>query len=405
MHLNGIAALLTTYPLAAPRHGGQIRSSQIAEALRKRGLQVLTIAVADAGGYSRKDLSPNDIFFPTDSAFRLFDGVPVPYASDYLSGLYAAKDETAYQHILAAVPPRIDFLFLEQPWMLPTAQRLRTDRDIGCLVYSSQNDETALKRSMLERHHPEVAVALLEHISAQERKVCEEADLVFAVSESDIAALSRRCHKPIVLVPNGVEPRQAREQDIKRWQHVVTKDVARFGLYVASAHPPNFEGFFEVLGSRFGCMSPMEAIIVVGGASKHIERALSQREYAELCRSRLRFIGPVDAEDLAAIKQLAHAFVLPILQGSGSNLKTAEALYSRAWVVGTPVSFRGFERFRELPNVIIADAGKEFSNAIRQVMSCPAPVLSDEQSRMLEELTWDRTLAPMVDAISSRAQQ
>ncbi|HEX6120251.1 MAG TPA: glycosyltransferase [Dongiaceae bacterium] len=397
-----IVVLLTTYPLVHPRHGGQIRSAQVAKALLRAGFTVVALAIADAENCSRAHLGPHDIFFPPDSGYRLVHGVKAPYANDYLSGLYAASDEDAYRRICAALPSRIDAIILEQPWMLPVAQRLRADRHVGLLVYDAQNNETALKGPILTAFHPELAGALLSAINAQERSACAEADMVFAVSESDRSILSQYSSAAVVLAPNGVEPWEASDADVRRWASIFAGGAPRAGLYIASDHPPNFIDFFEVLGDRFGFLAPDEAIYIAGGASSQIEKLLKGRKYESLSRSRLRFLGVLAPPDLAAVKQIARLFVLPILKGSGSNLKTAEALFSGKWVVGTPMSFRGFERFATLPNAIVANPDQEFRDAIEAAMAAPYPVLSGEQQQMLRALTWECTLAPMMDAIASR---
>lgn len=396
------AVFLTTYPLAVPRHGGQIRSGQIVRALRGMGLDVVTVGIADENGYAADQLGPHDVVFPNDSSFRLVEGARAAYANDYLSGLYAAEDGQAYRRISTSLPSRIDMLFLEQPWMLPVAQKLRCDWNVPLLVYGSQNDETALKAPILRKYHREVADALLGAISACEQAACREADLVFAVNASDQAAIKNRCGTIALLAPNGVEPWQATERDLQRWREAFAKDAPNYALYVASAHPPNFVDFFDVFGDRFGCLAPNEAVCIVGGAAQQIEKLLIGREYEDLSRSRLRFLGVLDATDLAAIKQLAQAFVLPILDGSGSNLKTAEALFSGKWVVGTPTAFRGFESFTAMPHAIVADPGKNFCSALRHAMSSPSPTLSDQDRQRLLDLTWERTLAPMISALSSR---
>ena len=387
---------LTTYPLAAPRHGGQIRAVQLVAALRRLGLNVATIACVDPHPYPA-EWGPNDVAFPSDSPLRVFNGTPIPFASDYMSGVHAAKDEPTYQRILAAVPAQIDLLFLEQPWMLPVAQRLRRDRGAGLLVYDSQNDESVLKAPILRRFHPRVADSLLDAIGSLERAACREADLVFAVNASDQAALSRHGGVPVQLAPNGVEPWEASAADLEKWRRQA--DASAFALYVASAHPPNYLGFFDVLTDHFGFLAPNQAILVAGGASDRIDRLLKGRLYEGLSRSRLRLVGVLHPADLAAIKQLAQAFVLPILDGSGSNLKTAEALFSGKWVVGTPTAFRGFERFMSMPHVMIAEPGRDFCTAVRAAMSAPPPMLTAQDRQRLLELTWQETLAPMTAAI------
>jgi hypothetical protein len=395
----GNVVFLTTYPLAAPRHGGQIRSAQLVAALRRLGLNVVTIACVDAHSYPAGEWGPNDVAFPSESPLRVFNGTPIPFAGDYMSGVHAAKDEQTYQRILAAVPAQIDLLFLEQPWMLPVAQRLRRDRGAGLVAYDSQNDERALKAPILRKFHPRVADALLDAIGRLERAACREADLVFAVNASDQAALSRHGGVPVQLAPNGVEPWEAKAADLEKWQHQT--EASAFALYVASAHPPNYLGFFEVLTDSFGFLAPGQAIVVAGGASDQIGRLLKGRQHEALSRSRLRLVGVVDPDDLAAMKQLAQAFVLPILDGSGSNLKTAEALFSGRWVVGTPTAFRGFERFTSMPHVMVAEPGRDFCTAVRAAMSAPPPMLAAQDRQRLLELTWQETLAPMTAAIGA----
>lgn len=222
---------------------------------------------------------------------------------------------------------------------------------------------------------------------------------MFVVSEADRAALSRYRDKEIFLAPNGVEPWAASAGHLARWRRVFGADVARFGLYVASGHPPNFLHFFQVFGDPLGFLAPDEAICIAGGASSQIESMLRGHRHEALVRSRLRFLGQLNNRDLSAIKELAHVFVLPIIEGSGSNLKTAEALYSRAWVVGTPVSFRGFEKFMGLPNVIVASPGKEFCDAVRYAMDRDCPVLSEKAVQSLSEITWENTLAGIPAAL------
>jgi FkbM family methyltransferase len=396
--------VFTTYPLLVPRHGGQVRCAQIVKALRSSGLEVITISVVDIGAYSTDPLGEYDIWFPADSPFRLFHGEHFPYASDYLSGQYAAGDEKAYQRILAAVPQKVDIALLEQPWMLPVVQRLRLDRNIGLVVYDAHNDEASLKGAIL-RETSEPALNLLEAIKKLEIAACSEASLIFAVSEADRAILSNHCDKKILLAPNGVDPGQASAEDYAKWKETLDADISRFGLYVASAHPPNFNSFFDVFNNALGFLSPDEAICVAGGACGPLAEMLGGQRYEALNRSRLRFLGHLSNADLAAIKRLAHVFVLPIVEGSGSNLKTAEALFSEAGVVGTGVSFRGYEKFTTLPNVILANPGREFQAAVKYAMEHPKPVLNKETRQSLREITWAHTLRPIVEAIASEREE
>src|SRR5207245_2359774 len=96
-------------------------------------------------------------------------------------------------------------------------------------------------------------------------------------------------------------------------------------------------------------------------------------------------------------KTLAHAFILPLLGGSGSNLKTAEALWSRAWIVTTRPAFRGFDEYLKLPQVVLSEPGSGFGSAIATVLQRAKPDVGAEQSAMLDALTWRHTLGPLRD--------
>src|SRR5262249_20880585 len=156
------------------RHGGQVRSHQVVKALERAGLSVTSISVVDQCAYPKAiSLGPNDLYFPLGSPHRFFNGKEAPgYVSDYLSGLYAAEDEPAYQAILRAVPQKLDVIFLEQPWMLPVALKLRKDRDARLLIYDAQNNETALKRGILATVGNGESERLLEAMNATEKAAC-----------------------------------------------------------------------------------------------------------------------------------------------------------------------------------------------------------------------------------------
>lgn len=116
-----------------------------------------------------------------------------------------------------------------------------------------------------------------------------------------------------------------------------------FALFVGSAHPPNISGFFDVLGDSLGFLAP--------DRSAHLRRWQRRpapppihpafQRWKPLNESRIQILGMLDDADLAAVKSLAHLFILPISEGGGSNIKTAEALYSGKYVLGTPTSSAG----------------------------------------------------------------
>lgn len=393
--------LLSTYPFRKPRHGGQIRLSEITRIYRRRGFIVYPIAIYESEIYCHDDTNPTDIPFPPSSQFRRHRGRTVPFINDLVTGKFAASEEGAFWSILRCLPARIDVIHIEQPWLLPLAQRLLSELSAcrhACLVYGSQNIEAVLKKSIFESYGMNEFGDVLQEIDALERTAANESDLAFAVTHYDKTALENFGAQNVVLAPNGVSPWLAAERRLEYWRSRLPK--APWVLFIASAHPPNFTGFVQSVGDSLACIPPNSRLIVVGTVGEHIFRILSNTRWRDINLSRLTLLHTLDDEDLAAVKTLAHAFLVPIFDGGGSNLKTAEALYSGKYVICTPASIRGFEAYRSLPELTIVESPGESQAAIHDVLRRP-PVVpgASEAGEIRERLRWDHCLAALPDAV------
>jgi len=387
--------LLSTYPFVEPRHGGQVRLAQIAKAFAAAGWQVESMAIYEPEAYAAQGLGPRDIGFASDSPYRKFQGRGVPLVNDLLSGLYAAADDGGWRDIERTLPSRIDAIHVEQPWLWPLARRIKgleRFRNV-CLIYGSQNIEAPLKFEILSSYQISDTQDVVAQIDALERCAAREADVSVAVTRSDLARLIDWGARRPVLAPNGIAPWQAAPDKLRHWRAELPK--APWMLYVASAHPPNFKGFTQCVGASLGCFAPDSRLVVAGSVSEHIFHQLAATRWHSLNLSRLQLLNTLADEDLAAVKSLAHAFLLPIPHGGGSNIKTAEALYSGAYVVGTEAAFRGFEDLLDLPEVTVARSPAEFQAAIRDVLARPAAVASSHPgaSERRQALIWDNCLA------------
>jgi hypothetical protein len=100
----------------------------------------------------------------------------------------------------------------------------------------------------------------------------------------------------------------------------------------------------------------------------------------------------------------AAGIVLPLREGSGSNLKTGEALYSRLPLVATTVAMRGYEEFRNKGGVLMADNPSDFAAGIRRIFE--GGLKRSALGTSLDSLLWENTLLPIVrlveGAISGR---
>ncbi|MFZ2124694.1 MAG: hypothetical protein WA012_11805 [Rhodoferax sp.] len=391
------ALLLSTYPFIEPRHGGQLRLAHMAQAFAADGWHVHSLALFEPEGYAAQARGPADVAFAADSTHRLFRGRLVPLVNDLLSGAYAVADDGGWQDILRRLPAQLDVIHVEQPWLWPLAQKIRQlerYRNVG-LIYGSQNIEAPLKQDILQSYHvnPADTREVVADIDALEQRAAREADVAVAVTASDLRVLQHWGARRAVLASNGIAPWWAEPEILKHWQ--ARLPLAPWMLYVASAHPPNFTGFSQCVGPALGCLAPDSPLVVAGSVCEPLYQHLEATRWHSLNLSRLKLLYSLADEDLAAVKTLAHAFLLPIPHGGGSNIKTAEALYSGAYVVGTEAAFRGFEDLLDLPEVTVARNPTEFQAAMRNVLARPAATASAYPGgrERRDALRWDRCLA------------
>ena len=387
--------LLSTYPFSKPRHGGQVRIAQIAHAYEAANWQVESMAIYEPEGYGAQRQGPRDLPFPVDSPFRQFKGRDVPLVNDLLTGFYAAADDGGFAAVVRQLPPVVDAIHVEQPWLWPLAKRIKQlpGFEKTILIYGSANIEAPLKLEILTSYGVADSALVIAEIDALERRAACEADVAVAVTKSDLATLASWGARHTVLASNGISPWQATPERLSHWRTRLPK--APWMLYVASAHPPNFTGFTDCVGPSLGCFPPDSRLVVAGSVCSHLYQHLAATRWHSLNLSRLELLNTLPDEDLAAVKTLAHGFLLPIPHGGGSNIKTAEALFSGAYVVGSEAAFRGFEDFLDSPEVVVARSPAVFQTSIRNVLAHPRASTAPHEGALSqrEALRWDRCLA------------
>lgn len=387
--------ILCPYPILRPRHGGQLRSAALRQVFEKAGFATLAIGFYQAEAYEPSDLTATDIAFPVGSPFRLFQGKLLPGLSDYCMSAFALEAPGVFASVSALIRERVDSIVVEQPWFFPLAQRLKREvpfcRD-AVLVFSSQNIEGPMKEKMLQGAIDEATVRVaVAAITELEIFAAREADLCLAVTKEDADVLRDFGAANILVAPNGIRPWRKDSRRMAYWRERLPRQP--WPIYIASAHPPNFTGFTGCVGDALGCIPPGSRLVVAGGVGEHLRRQLQASEWWRVNSDRLQILGVLDDEDLAAVKSLAHAFLLPIGAGGGSNIKTAEALYSGKPVICTTTALRGFEDFAHAPEVTVAETPAQFQAALRTVL------ISDYDNERIAhgeavraQLTWDARL-------------
>ncbi|WP_084600400.1 glycosyltransferase [Aromatoleum toluclasticum] len=396
--------LLSPYPIRRPRHGGQLRTDAVRKAFEEVGNKVRVVGFYQSEAYSREDLGPFDIEFPPDSRFRLYRGKVLPALSDFLMADFAVSDEEIFRRVANCVDVDVDVIVVEQPWFYPLAKRLK--REVprcrnSVVVFSSQNIEAPMKQQILESAtDSELARLAIADISALERAAAQESDLSVAVTNEDAEVLRGYGAANVIVARNGISPWVASSERREAWRAKLPSRP--WPLFIASAHPPNFTGFIDSLGDALACIPPGSKLVVVGGVGPCLMQEFSKSRWRDLNLSRLLVLGVLDDADLSAVKSLAHAFLLPIGAGGGSNIKTAEALYSGKQVICTSVALRGFDAYRSMPSVWVADTPREFQAAIRTVLGVSGrterEIETDDTLR--RQLLWDVSLRVLPEEVS-----
>lgn len=391
-------AILTSYPLVSPRHGGQIRAASIAEKFRSVGWDVRTLAVFEEEGYPQ--FAPWDVVFPAASPFRKFRDRDVLFIGDLQTSKFVADEETI-SLCLSRLPAELDVIYVEQPWLWPLApiykQRINP-RAILC--YGSQNIESELKAdilgSMTGGLYEELLPRIVAEIDALERRATLEADVVACVSQSDGSVHRSWGARRVIVAPNGVSQSAPSDAKVHEWRQKLGD--APFLVYIASAHPPNFTHFSELIGGSLACFPPDAKLVVVGSVSEHVYQQCLKGHFAATNLSRLELLFNLEPPDLDAVKELAHGFLLPVPYGGGTNLKTAEALVSGKYVIGTEAAFRGFAEYMDYPGVFICKSPSMIHEAVRRVVATDGPPSGGPSRRTL---VWDCCLQPLVDSLAA----
>ena len=390
--------VLSTYPTANPRHGGQHRVANMIDALRTAGHEVHSVGVLGSDSYPP---SSNFLPFPGYDALRRYIDNPF-LMEDWAIGEWAVKDAAAYRSLSRLIDKKTDALFCEHPWLFAFAKKFRADsrRPKIKLVYESHNVESELKRQIIEAYYgPSYAAECEALVRDAEIEAISSAELISTVSEADARWTKPHTNAPIVIAPNGVPPNRASIHDV-----VEANPIAghrKFALYVASGHPPNVFGFYDIFGDGVGCIAPDDRLVVAGAAGQSIR---NDERFAKVAGLGRCFVdaGVVPDAQLRGLLQSAHCIFLPMTSGGGTNLKTAEALWSGRPVISTALAMRGFEAYEHAPGVHVCREKSDFLAALRKCMEAPRFEISKEERDSRKPLLWSETLKPMVDAVHER---
>lgn len=334
--------ILSTYPASARDSGGVLRLRALRDAFEAGGHKTHVLAVVTPGPAESR--TADETILPVAEAlFCEQDRLAVGY-HDILTGLRCLDDRELLKRAEALAGEfRPDAIMIEQPFLVGLAQHLQAQSG-ALLIYSAANLEAELKRALIAlvpqyyRHEED----LLSAVSEAERRAASSAELTIAIAPTLAGALESWGARSVRVFGNGTGVVPA-SQDRHPLQAMLN-DAPQicFGCF-GSAYWPNLEGFASIMAPSLAFLPPSVKVLMTGRFHEEVRAHLGFRRGAALNDTRVIGYPHLSGPDFAALVAGCDALLLPVFVGSGSPLKTADALASGRPVLMSRLMAAGYE--------------------------------------------------------------
>ncbi len=391
--------VVSTYAIKNPEHGGQRRVSAIVDLYKKAANDVRFVGVYPPDFYDHKGRYDIAVKGKTRQAT-----LNSPYTGDIICGQAIYNDSRVKQKftaLLKSFKPEV----IEVEQVFPYLGLKPLLKELGMhpkIVLSSHNIEFSHKIEILENtayaHEAQEAGKIIEDC---ERDLATNADLVVAVSEGDAKVLKEMGASTVFVAPNGIAKYPLTANGRQHWTSYKNDNkVSKIAAFIGSAHPPNWAGFLSIIGDRVGFLAPDARIVMAGSIADYFKDNFNdyKPEHATFWR-RVMPAGRINDELLTGLIDICDVILLPITEGGGSNLKTAEAILSGKKVVATTYAFRAFEEYMNLPNIYIADTPTDFRKEIIKAFNAELIPRTKAEVDLAEKVQWQYCLEPMVKGV------
>jgi hypothetical protein len=400
--LNKSILVVGTYPIVSPRHGGQKRLDAIVEEYKKNFAEVKYVSVFFEGFYA--EYSKDDIALGREGEIKVHQS---PMTGDITCGesiFYDPEVKEKFSAVLVGMHP--DIIHIEQPYpylgLKPLLDELRLQPKI---IFGSQNIEAPMKGDILKEYNMpiETTKKIEKDIHVLEKDLSRVSDLTVACTASDLEEHKKMGSRRTVLAANGVSELMTTQTAESYWKNMYeSMGIKQTAVFVGSAHPPNWAGFLRMIGKGLGFVPHTARIVAAGSISDFFDREISEDslDIQDVTFWKRAFsAGRLSEDKLRAIINVADVILLPITEGGGSNLKTAEAIIADKKVVATSHALRSFEWFRDFPNVWIADTPEEFKKSITKALAANRVDRTEKQQRQAESVLWENCLKKLIENV------
>lgn len=396
--------IIGTYPIKNPQHGGQKRLDAICREYKKAGFTIRYIAVFHKPFYA--DYGTYDIALPANREAEINSS---PFTGDIVCGDAIYNDNYVKAKMVKALNDfKPGIIHMEQVFPYIGLKPLLTELKIRPkIIFGSQNIEYTMKEEMLNSlgYPKEFVAEKTKMIFETEASLSKEADLVAAVSEGDLKEHIKLGAHQTVLAPNGIYKTSASKESGYYWRTKFSElGVSKIVLFVGSAHPPNWVGFQDMVGRGLGFINADTRIVFAGSISEYAQSQIANLRYdlgAATFEKRAYFAGRLSEDKLTGLLEIADVILLPITEGGGSNLKTAEAITTAKKIVATDYAFRGFEELKHLPNIYTAMNPQAFRAAIIAALNAEVIERSPEERILAKRVLWPNCLQDLVNEVRS----
>jgi hypothetical protein len=378
--MTGRCLMLAPYPLARPRHGGQVRAASLRDALLRAGWAVTACGIYPAAFFPAEDRGPQDL--PIEDAAVTRAAEAEVQIADLIAARAAASDPALVGRLAALIAQSApDIVLIEQPWpLLPlrAAGPMRVP-----FVYSSQNIEWRLRAVPPREGLGGDPARLAAEVRAIEEDAIATASLVLSISDIEEAELAAMGAAQVVTLP-PVSDIAGLPEAPGHYARAAEAEGMSYAAMIGSAYWPNVDGFFAMFGEGLGFLPLGRRLLVAGRMGGAILGDARWRHRAAVNAPRFTDVGAVD---LAAKQDLfagSRCLPVPVLWGGGAKLKTADALAAGRPVVATHAALDGYGAI-VAPHlgrgVFVADEPIAFRRLLRDglegALPSPAPSLAE----------------------------
>lgn len=382
---------MTTYDVETPDHGGKLRSHHIRRSLRsKYCVETLSFEWTD-----RNDTS--SLAVKLDQQRWIEFGINGMLA-DWGICTFLDNVQPCYEQVCQRVRDfSPDIILLEQPFLWPLVERFFNDgvlsREVK-VIYSSHNIEVMMKKTIYHEHYPaDLAEKYIATVDNLERDIIKACAGAIAVSDVDATYITDVSPDTAVKVYFNGHSRPVHGPEDNKWTAQFAHRDTNW-VFVGSWHPPNINGLRDLVMALARLKHDNHfALWVLGSVGRGLAATTPGFDASDY--PWLHLTGMVSADDIDSALLCSSGIVLPIWEGGGSNLKTAQALLSAKCILGAEFSFRAFEHVADEPGIsLVKDA-----DSLAQLLVDTRPENQYPRSQEVSALEWDAVLQSLPDFI------